>query len=202
MLTENKIPGCLTVQIRHLNGSNCLYYDVTGLMSLDDLYGVKEMSGEMCKTLLEKIVETKKELLEYFLDGAALCMDPTFIFYDVKEKRFWFMALPARYWEREEEDKTLINFVVDHLEHKDVALTEKIYTIYRDIYRGAPLDVSGLQELSIAKEAKVEHKEPVVTQIEPLPVEEEYPPRRLVKQETNWSIASRGAEKVWNTCFC
>ena len=64
MLTENKIPGCLTAQIRHLNGSNCLYYDVTGFMSLDDLYGVKEMSGEMCKTLLEKIVETKKELLE------------------------------------------------------------------------------------------------------------------------------------------
>ena len=99
MLTENKIPGCLTAQIRHLNGSNCLYYDVTGLMSLDDLYGVKEMSGEMCKTLLKKIVETKKDLLEYFLDGASLCMDPTFIFYDVKEKRFWFMALPAQYWE-------------------------------------------------------------------------------------------------------
>ena len=198
MLTENKIPGCLTAQIRHLNGSNCLYYDVTGLMSLDDLYGVKEMSGEMCKTLLEKIVETKKELLEYFLDGASLCMDPTFIFYDVKEKRFWFMALPAQYWERGEEDKTLINFVVDHLEHKDVALTEKIYTIYRDIYRGAPLDVSGLQELSIAKEAKVEHKEPAVTQIEPLPVEEEYPiepdDERGCQQEHRQQRSRKGVE--------
>ena len=103
MLTENKITGCLHAQVRHLNGEDALYYDVTGLQAVTDLFGNKEVSCEICKSMLLKAVEVRNDLGEYFLEERSLCFDPAFIFYDVKESRFSFLPLPLMLWERESE---------------------------------------------------------------------------------------------------
>ena len=52
MLSENKIRGLLPLEIRSFNGERNLYYEITGLQSLEAFCRIKPLSGKMLRVLM------------------------------------------------------------------------------------------------------------------------------------------------------
>lgn len=51
MLSLNKVDGLLNYSIRNINGSTCLYYDISSKVSIENLYQSKRLSYDQVKDL-------------------------------------------------------------------------------------------------------------------------------------------------------
>ena len=108
MISCNRIPGLLPCSIREIDGEAYLAYDVTGLQSLQRLYGERDLERESFKKLLYSIAEAGKTLSRYLLDFSGLVLAPELIFYDYAQERYLFLYNPGE--KREESLSGLLQY--------------------------------------------------------------------------------------------
>ena len=108
MISCNRIPGLLPCSIREIDGEAYLAYDVTGLQSLQRLYGERDLERESFKKLLYGIAEAGKTLSRYLLDFSGLVLAPELIFYDYAQDRYLFLYNPGE--KREESLSGLLQY--------------------------------------------------------------------------------------------
>lgn len=108
MISCNRIPGLLPCSIREIDGEAYLAYDVTGLQSLQRLYGDRNLERESLSKLLTSIAEAGKTLSRYLLDFSGLVFEPELIFYDYTKDRYLFLYQPGQ--KREESLTRLLQY--------------------------------------------------------------------------------------------
>lgn len=190
MMTENVANTFLPVELRRMDGQTFLYYNISGMQSMEILYGEKPMDRKTVEAFMWQLHEAIEESRELFLPGDGICLEPLFLFRELGTERWKFIYIPVPD-EREAEGmrkgrESLAEFLVTHIDYEDKELVEAVYRFYTEICEGIGFDrLAGF----IGEETPQEMEEENIYEAE---AEEEAEPE---KTEMAWEEADRYGER-------
>ena len=154
MITENRIPSLLDMDVKDENGEKELYYEISSLQSLSRVYEIKKITGEELAEMIRNIVEVFQRIKEYMLTEEEVVMLPEYIFMNPETRQMRFMYCPYvrqncgnLFWE-------LAEFFLDHVEHQDSEAVLLAYQFYKIVRSESYV----LQEIQQLCEKQFEHK--------------------------------------------
>lgn len=127
MITHNRIQGTLPVSIRYIDGKRYLYYEITSRQSLDTLLGRQSLTRNELESMLSCLVDVKERLAEYLLDPVNLLLEPEYIFYDLREKKYLYTYYPD--CEERSMERKFLNELASHVEKNDREAVRLIYKL-------------------------------------------------------------------------
>lgn len=129
MLSENDIPGLLSIQKRTINATVERYVDITGLQSLEDMFSVKDMHRSDVKRLYEAIHNMANVAAEYLLNEDSILLSPKLIYYDINHGTYKFVCNPASDGKEGYGIKDLLLYLMQHMDSDEV-LVKTVYSAY------------------------------------------------------------------------
>lgn len=137
MICENRIKGLVPCDLRSINEEYWIYYDISEVQSMKNLFVKKKMSEVEFNRLLSDWKDLKARLPEYFLSDRMLLLRPDTIFYDIRNCHFRFLLLPESFEEESSGSiKQLAEFLIRMIDHDSAELVEKVYRFYDEICSG------------------------------------------------------------------
>ncbi len=133
MCRHNALKSILDFQQRSQNGENYLYYEVSGMQSLDVFLQIQKLKREFAEVFLRSIDRLCKEISEFALNIRCVVFLPEFVMVnaDGKEVRFLYS-----FSAEETENATLENLLeccIEYLDYKDEEITQQLYKIYENL---------------------------------------------------------------------
>lgn len=188
MLRANNIRGVLPFEIRHIDNKDKLFVDVTGKESLYTSINYREANRDELRRLFEAIYVISSAMSKYLIDEPDIMMSPEMVFRDVKTGEYEFICIPRENISSENEGmKSLLRFIMMHLDNKDEKLVEAVYAM-NDLYE------TGIPKFSVAYDMFAEKvKEEAIPDIVEVPVEEVLVERKKKRKPyipTFWEIAA------------
>ena len=133
MCNYNTLKSVLDFQHRNQNGENYLYYEVSGMQSLDVFLETQKLKRNFAEILLKAIVKLCKELSEFALDISSVVFFPKFVMVDSDGEEVKFIySFRAKKTENEEIEK-LLECCIEYLDYKDEELMRQFYKIYENL---------------------------------------------------------------------
>lgn len=140
MMMENAAEFFLQMELRRLDGQISLYYNISGMQSMEILYGEKLIDKKLFHTFMWQLHETIEESRELFLSGDGICMDPKFLFWEWETGHWKFLYVPGRETrdleEARRERENLAEFLVMHIDYEDKELADTVHQFYEKVYAG------------------------------------------------------------------
>ena len=96
MLRENITEGFLPVELRRLDGLNFLYYNISGMQSMEVIYAEKAVDHKGFLTFMWHLHEAIELSRELFLPGDGICLEPSVLFWNLERQRWEFVYIPGR----------------------------------------------------------------------------------------------------------
>lgn len=136
MLERNKLNHFLPCKLCHMNGQAFLYYDISSKISLDNYRNGKSWNSKDIKGLADALVDAQNELERYLLDYHGLVLCGGVIYYDYELEDYCFLYYPRR-----ENGSNifgeLFEYLIDHLDVEDEAVTNVMYDLFEEAEHGA-----------------------------------------------------------------
>ncbi len=157
MLTENKIPKLLDVELSTFNGEDQLFYDISQKHSFYSRLERTKLTGQDLKSLLQQLHQMYTTLYMYFLEPQQVILEPQYIYED--EQGLYFCYDPSQREESREDQwllftENILSFV-DHEEEAAVHLAYRFYKIVREENR----TVQQALDLMMSEVSEYEQKE-------------------------------------------
>ncbi|SCI50123.1 Uncharacterized conserved protein%2C contains FHA domain [uncultured Roseburia sp.] len=131
MLLNNRIPGCLEVQIIISDGKIEYWYEITGMSSLDTLSELHNNIEASCiRRVIEDLYDTNQNLREYLLDGMNICYLPEMIYLDRSTGRYRFCYLPGGHKNGDLRLQGLMEYILTKIDHTDREAVRMGYDLY------------------------------------------------------------------------
>jgi hypothetical protein len=128
ILARGGIKGLLPCNLRYIDNSAYLYYDISSTQNVAELYAGKKINREWIKDFLWSMRQVQGELDRFLLDDRNLLWFPQHIFQDLGNKEFRFLYIP--YYGEDCGFLELLEFWVEHIDYSDTLLVNYIYKIY------------------------------------------------------------------------
>ena len=147
MLTENMTEGFLKIELRRMDGQTYLYYNISGMQSMEIIYMEKVIDKKAFQTFMWQLHGAIEQSRELFLPGDGICLEPAALFWNLGEQKWEFIYIPGR--EREEIEKErehLAEFLVEKIDYADRKLTDTVYRFYEEICAGRMYPDSFLED--------------------------------------------------------
>ena len=147
MLTENIAEGFLKMELRRMDGQTYLYYNISGMQSMEIIYMEKVIDKKAFQAFMWQLHEVIEQSRELFLPGDGICLEPAALFWNLGEQKWEFAYMPGR--EREEIEKErehLAEFLIEKIDYADRKLTDTVYRFYEEICAGRMYPDSFLEE--------------------------------------------------------
>lgn len=120
MLAANRIAGLLPCAMRYIDGRNYLYYEITAMQTLGNLYGRRAMSGGQLRALLEQLLAAMRTLEEFLLGAEGLLLSEELVFYDPETSGWFFTyALSQTLLPSKTGFLVLAEFLAEHIDPRD-----------------------------------------------------------------------------------
>lgn len=140
MMAENIAENFLTLKLRRLDEQTFLYYNISGMQSMELFYAERPIDRKAFQTLMRQLQEAIEESRELFLAGDGICLEPAALFWDLETERWKFAYIPGQDQRRNEqiqrEREKLAEFLVMRMDYEDKELTESVYRFYEEICAG------------------------------------------------------------------
>lgn len=140
MMTENAAETFLPMELRRLDGQTFLYYNISGMQSMEVLYGEKPIDRKTFQNFMRQLHEAIEESRELFLPGDGICLEPASLFWELGTERWKFLYIPVQdtgeAGEVQRERESLAEFLVMHMDYEDKELTETVYRFYEEVCAG------------------------------------------------------------------
>lgn len=130
MLSLNQVEGLLNYSFRNINGSTCLYYDISSRVSLENLFQNKKISYEQVKDFFIQMDRICRNLFQYFLEEKELLLQPQYIYYDLTTGKYFGVYYPQENVREKNTYEALLDFLLTHIDQEDQKLTSKLYQFY------------------------------------------------------------------------
>lgn len=130
MLLNNKIPGCLEVQIIISDGKIEYWYEITGMSSLDTISELHNMEASCIRRVIEDLYDTNQSLREYMLDDMNICYLPEMIYLDRGTEKYRFCYLPGGRENGELRLQGLMEYILTKIDHTDREAVKMGYDLY------------------------------------------------------------------------
>ena len=85
MVLRGKIRGLAHCEVHIIDGQREIWYDISFLQSLEQVFAVKEMAFEDIKSLLVQIIGILEQMEKYLLNAGQLCFEPSYLFWDMDQ---------------------------------------------------------------------------------------------------------------------
>lgn len=128
MLSRGGIKGLLPCDLRYVNGTAYLYYDITSRQNIALLYQKDSINREWFLDFCWSVKRIREELGRFLLQESNVLWSPEQIFQDLEKNVFSFLYVP--YYEGENHFLSLLGFLVEHIDYSDEKLVELVYHIY------------------------------------------------------------------------
>lgn len=145
MLEHNKIPGLLPVYQQHVDDKLRLSYEIGGRISLQKQYGSKEISVKRACQIIKMVIDIILAGEQFFLLPEEYCVDFSHIYLDQGRKQVFLCYLPDVAQVFPQEFRQLLEFLMEHLEHRNKQDVSFYYAFY-DMYCSDELSLIELAE--------------------------------------------------------
>lgn len=125
IVSRGGIRGLLPCSLRYINDQAFLYYDITSMQNVAQLYSGRTINRTWMRDFLWGMQQVKQELGRFLLDDRNVVWHAEHIFQDLESNEFSFLYIP--YYEGECGFLELIEFWVEHIDYEDEALVEFVY---------------------------------------------------------------------------
>lgn len=201
LLVSNRFEEMLRCSLRHVNGADYLYYDISSRTTLESLYRGRQLSFQQVRELFEQLYGIYCRLGDYFMDETKLVLLPEYIYYDFSRKKYIGLFYPD--YEEDKPCQALMDYLLEHMDGQDERLADVIYQIYERSEESTfslsdALRLLGAQEEICMGERKEREKAVVVTpdiesvSVRPFSPETDFDLReeRSQKEETKKQVTS------------
>lgn len=147
MLTENVAEGFLKMELRRMDGRAYLYYNISGMQSMEIIYMEKVMDKKAFQAFMWQLHDAIEQSRELFLPGDGICLEPSALFWNLGEEKWEFVYVPGREGEDvEKEREHFAEFLVEKTDYSDRELTDAVYRFYEEVCAGRMYPESFLDE--------------------------------------------------------
>ena len=136
MLTENRISSLLPCRKAEIDCEELLYYDISGLISLDEYLRSNTIKSDTLQRFLGALLQLIEKLEDYLLTADNLILAPDYVFVSQKCSRFFFAALPARSGPLSRSMLRLSELFITKIPYNDKKGAEIGYSLYQSCITG------------------------------------------------------------------
>ncbi|GEM_PF-2646517 len=130
MITENKIKGIINPVQLGLDGKIFLRYEVTGCVSLAQVFENIKPQGTFLKSLLALLEEVEKCLNAHLLSGEDMVISEEYILYDMEKRCIYFLYVPGYGINTGFQIKGLLEYIMRKFDHRDTEGVDFLYKTY------------------------------------------------------------------------
>lgn len=157
IVSRGGIKGLLSCSLRYMDGKAYLYYDISSMQNVSQLYAKNCVTRKWMEDFLWSMRQIKQELERFLLDSKNIVWYPEQIFQDLENNVFYFLYLP--YYEGESGFLRLLEFLVEHVDYEDEVLVNLIYHMYEQLEQNGEvyLQMQIYEDAKCLKEAKLQN---------------------------------------------
>ncbi len=155
MLLNNQIKGLLPITIRNVNNEREILYNITGLSSLNNVFGRNLLKKEELTRFALAIKQLEETLREYLLCGNNVKFDLNNIYYRLKQKEYYFCYCPSEVDDFSLQMKSLFNQVLDYIDYNDREVVSLAYGM-QEIASRDDFAIEELLDFALDKKEEVE----------------------------------------------
>jgi len=136
MLESNVLPSFLKLSLKQMNGFISLWYRVTSMHPVEQIFERRSMRGEDIRLLMGSLHSALMDVRSYLLEPEDIVLDPAYIFMTPDRNRVCFIYVPQYASVSEGSLKKLAEYILKKLDHKDPSAVEAGYELYDRIAGG------------------------------------------------------------------
>lgn len=163
MILNNNIDGIVTVSIRNINNTQELFYRTTSMLSLENMFVKKGMSGEDFFQLIKAIKNLFESMKGYLLEPKNIMFDVSSIFIKRQSGKYMFCYCPENEGQIQDNLRTLFDRLLEYTDHNDKKAVLIAYDIQRitisDDFTIGDLMQCAEKHIKEEKEEKIVEKE-------------------------------------------
>lgn len=159
MLETDQIDGIAKIIKRVMDGEIYYLFTISGYISVKDFFSKGILTKELFGELFEELLQLFEKMKTHLLDGRMLCLEPEYIFYDEKYKRYIFLPIADCMERTAEKYEKLFTFFADVCPIEEKELLEYIFESFGSINHENFEEISFIKdvvEYSYKKEKKQE----------------------------------------------
>ncbi len=130
MCTYNTLSSLLPFHQRSEDGVQYLYYEVSGMQSLDVCLQTQKLKRALMISLVRAVMKLCRELSEYALNLGCIVFLPKYIMLSSNEEEPQFLYTFGPTGEVYEQLEQLLEFCIEYLDYQDNLLVEELYNVY------------------------------------------------------------------------
>ena len=130
MCQHNVISSFLKFQERNQNGQQYLYFEVSGMQSLDIFLQTRKLRRNFALKLAKAIVKLCKELAEYALRIECIQFEPKYVMISSNGEELFFLYTFDENAKKYMGLEQLLECCIENLDYADEFLTEQLYHVY------------------------------------------------------------------------
>lgn len=144
MLLRNSSRGFVPFKRVEWDDERKLYFDITGMQSLEKGFIKRKITYEDLSELLYSISFQVKECKRLFLDVSGIVLSPEYIYRDLSTERFYWIYYPCDRDSHEIMD--LAEYLLEHIDNGNQSVVKTTYELYRRAKEGS-IDAENLYEI-------------------------------------------------------
>ncbi len=133
ILNRGGIRYLLPCSLRYIDSNAYLYYDISSMQNLPQVFREKKITREWVKDFLWGIRQMRYELDRFLLEEENIIWNPEHLYQDLEKNDFSFLYMP--YYEGDNGLESLTDFFVECVDYEDEELVEFIYRIHEKIHQ-------------------------------------------------------------------
>ncbi len=128
MLAANRIDGLIPCSLRSIDGSDYLYYEITGRQSMESVFGQGNVKAEAIKSFLYTLASAGSGITRFLLDDSRILLHEAYIFYDFNKEAWLFCYYPEQTDESSAEK--LLKYLTDHADPEDTTAVSALRRLH------------------------------------------------------------------------
>ncbi len=132
MVLRGRIRGLAKCGIHLMDGRREIWYDISFLQPLEQVFAVKELVYHDLRQLTLHMIQVVNEMERYLLDGGQLCFEPQFLYWDMETET------PVFLFDFTEDDtinslRALGEFILERSCHEEEKTVDLAYFLYEKL---------------------------------------------------------------------
>lgn len=159
MLETGNIEGLSKITKRIMDGETYYLFSVSCYMSLKERFLRDSFTKEVFGELFLELLQVNEKMKTYLLDTGVICLDPEYIFYDEKRKRYVFLPTADNIQRITEKYEKLFGFFADICPTTEKDLLEFIFEAFGTLNQDTFDEISFIKsmvEFSYKEETETE----------------------------------------------
>lgn len=132
MLEYAKPAGFITLEIRHIDDKNFIYYDISSKQSLVRILECKKWNTQDITNWIMSMGIGLGNLKTYMLSDTGIHLQPMYIYMDTLSFATELMYVPGLEMDFQKELSNLLSILIAHIDNRDEKAVRLIYSLYQE----------------------------------------------------------------------